>query len=213
MEYLNQNQLIDALSALTPGDSFQPQDILANPSGTILNPDKTIYTYLSSDPSRPHLIHTQNGIITFVQITLGDARAITIEDIKSRYGEPETTAYSAHSHDSLVYSYPSKGLVFITDNTSNNILLVQQIPPLTQDEFNQSVGKQFTKEPYGDQIPVASQTAIASPSAAPFVTPKPNLTIVIITVSLILVSILAFVVYKRLHPTNPPIPKIPPSAT
>lgn len=193
------NQLIDALSALTPGDTFKLSGALAVPTETITKPDKIIYTYASTDPSRPHLIHTQNGVITFIQITLGNTQVVTIDTIRARYGEPESTAYSAHSHDSLVYSYPSKGFVFITDNTGKNILLAQQFPITSQQQFAQTVGKDFTKDPYGDILPSpVSTTSTAAVTAPPFVHPLSSpLVITFVVVLFLALLTTTFIIIRK----------------
>jgi hypothetical protein len=209
----------EKLDALTPGTTnvTDIRSSVGTPLQTLQQTDKTIYTFKSSDASRPHLVYVQNGVVTFVQIVLGKTENISTEMITAKYGSPEEKSFSTHSTNSPVYSYPSLGLSFIIDGSTNKVQMIQKFVPTTTSGFNSTVGKDFTSQQYGD--PVQQVTTIKEQLAAKpgnkqvGLTNKLPLVLIISGISAIfLISIIGVVVIRKIkkHKQDQNIVKPPP---
>ena len=75
-------------------------------------------------------------------------------------------AFSTHSYDSPVYSYPQKGLSFIFNGMTEQTILIQKYVPTTKEVFNETVGKDFTTRQYGDVFPTPT-TIVENPFGKP----------------------------------------------
>jgi hypothetical protein len=195
------NSTATFLEALIPGVStLENLEATDTPSKIIEQVDKIIYTFPSTDSSRPHIVHVENGLITFIQIVVDETRPYSQEDVLTQYGEPEEKSFSTHSYDSPVYSYPQKGLSFVFDGKTNQTILIQKYVPTTKEVFNETVGKDFTTQQYGDVFPTPTTTvenSLGKPGNQPITTQK-NISLYIVTafVSLVIFTICILIFLK-----------------
>lgn len=186
------------LGALIPGTTNIKglESTMGLPLETIQQFDKTIFTYASTDKSRPHLVYVKDGIVTFVQIVPEKNYKLTLTDIVNRYGAFEDKSYSTHGHNTLVYSYPSQGISFHLDGNTEQAFMIQKYIPSTKEEFKETVGKNFKNEPLGDsfqEVALIKEQLTAKPENQAVVATTNNMPIILIFSTIAFISIAAII--------------------
>ena len=211
------NSIETKLGILIPGTTNAEDlgSIVGPPTETIQQDGKTILTYASTDISRSHLVYIQNGVVTFVQIVLEKNHQLNLTDITNQYGTPEEKSYSTHSPNAPVYSYPSRGISFLIDGNTNQVFMIQKYIPTTITQFNETFGKNFSNQQYGDTFqeitPIKEQlTAKLGNQQASSTNNLPTILIISSASVIFLISATVLIIRYRVKKRNQNIINSPP---
>lgn len=199
------SSLNSSLMSLVVGDSVSVDSLkssLGSPLETISDGSKVILTFESGVASRPHIVHIDNGKLSFVQVSLKDTDLYTDKYIVTKYGEPADKSYSAHLQDSIVYSYPSLGLTFHIDEGDGKAYLIQKTAPTSLEVYKETVGKDFTSEKQGDTFEGVNEAVeeIPGPSLKSILTNYlPGSNLYTLVLSTLLALFLAILILRKIR--------------
>jgi len=104
-----------------------------------LSDGSTKYSYTSSNPNRPDVIITKNGLIIFQRQSTFNEK---IEDYLPFLGKPEYTILGSNFYgpDAITYIYPSRGTALVANLKTDLIFEQLTFQPVAINEFEQKYG-------------------------------------------------------------------------
>lgn len=120
---------------------------VGQPKDRLTQDDKVVLVYESNTPIRSNLVHITDGIVNFIQLVPTDITAINLVDIIYEYGIPEEKVYTVHGNNTVAYIFPYQGITFHFKTNPEEIIKFQIYSPMDQQEFEQSIGIHYSKEP------------------------------------------------------------------
>jgi hypothetical protein len=109
---------------------------------------QTVYTFRSSDASRPNQIREQDKKVVFERIVTpsnpGQLGYETVSFFLSRYGKPELEApgKALHGVPMTVYVFADKGFSFLGDQSTNTIAEVHVFESMSVDDYRRLWGSE-----------------------------------------------------------------------
>lgn len=149
---------IPSYGSTTPGISTKEQVIekLGNPIETKTQGTNELLTFKSDKTERPDEYYFQNGLNKLVKeiVPYNDPRKI--EELRTKYGNANLVLYGEGSIGGFyLFAYTDKGVAYIGNPTSGNLLEIWYFTPVSESEFINSWAQGYSKtqpSPHGDNI-------------------------------------------------------------
>lgn len=140
--------VIPSYNSITPGVSTKEQVIekLGTPLTQKENGDSELLTFNSDKTERPDEYYFQNGLNKLVKeiIPYDDERKI--EEIRIKYGNADMVLYGEGSIGGFyLFVYLNRGVAYIGNPTSGNLLELWYFTPRSESEFLRSWAQGYSK--------------------------------------------------------------------
>ena len=136
--------------SLSPGISTKNEvnerlgnPISENPQGQLIITD-----YASNSETRPNQVVYDNQVVQFIKEIISYKDSKTVDDIKKEYGEAEIVLYGHGSVSNYnLYAYPNKGVAYIGNDYTSDLLEVWYFQPTTIEEFRSTWAPEYSTTP------------------------------------------------------------------
>lgn len=112
------------------------------------NGTTTVDNYKSTSPTREHQVTYNNQTATFFKqiVSINDKETIT--DLQAKYGQPDFKLYGPDSSNGyFLFVYLSKGVAYLGNPISDNLLEIWYFPPTDSSGFVKNYASNYSTKP------------------------------------------------------------------